>query len=84
MPIIADPHWSSLVRLASQFEFDDVHHYMQAVEYADWMTDIMDDPDAEMFSTNDLIRINEVLLDAFESAHHRRLGYWTRRNLTYN
>ena len=79
-----DAEYKALLNFAQLFAFDAVAEYMREVEYADWMTEIMDDPDAEIFSSADLIRINEILLDAFEAAHQKRLSYWVRRDLTYN
>ena len=78
-----DAEWKALLDFARHFSFDSVCAYMREVEYADWMTEIMDNPDAEMFSHADLIRINEILLDAFEQAHRKRLDYWTRYNLVH-
>ena len=82
MPRPNDAEYKALLNFAQLF--DAVAEYMREVEYADGMTEIMDDPDAEIFSSADLIRINEILLDAFEAAHQKRLSYWVSRDLTYN
>ena len=79
-----DAEWEALLHFARRFDFDAVADYMFEVEYADWMTEIMDDPDAEMFSVDDRIRINEILIDAFEQAHKKTLNYWLKRNLIFN
>ena len=79
-----EQEWTALMDFAKSFRFEDVGEYMVMVEYSDWMTDIMDDPETEMFSNSDLIRINEILLRAFELAHNKFLAYGIKRYYIYN
>ena len=68
---------------ARRFDFEDVGDYMTMVEYADWMTELMDDPEAEMFSSADLVRINMILIDIFEDAHDKKFDYGTKNYYIY-
>lgn len=77
--------WDHIESKARQYSFDDAKLFLFEYDWEpDWMLDIMDDPDAEIISTNDRIAINYVLLNAFERAHGRTLSYWEFRNLLYN
>ena len=68
-----------LIVIAKQYEWDDIKLYITEVGWEpEWMCDFMEDPEAETLSIYDNRRINDMLLQAFEKAHHRRL-YWSYR-----
>lgn len=79
-----EQEWEALKKFAKRFHFEAVGEYMVMVEYSDWMTEIMDDPEAEMFSDADRVRINEILLLAFEIAHGQNLDCDVKKYYVYD
>ena len=68
-----------LVTIALKYNWDDIKEYIADVGWEpEWMCDFMEDPEAEILSIYDKRRINDMLIRAFEEAHHRRL-YWSYR-----
>ncbi len=77
--------WDHIKSEALKYDFDNVKAFINEYEWEpEWMDELMEDPDAEIFSLNDRIAINEVLLSAFMSAHGRFLPYGEYKYLLYN
>ena len=71
-----------LIPIALKYDKTDIHEFIVHVGWdPEWMPDYMEDPDAEFISVYDNRRINEVLLEAFESAHQFRFDRNTREDL---
>lgn len=79
-----DREWEIIKARALEYAFEDVSIFLKEYPLEAWMDNITEDPDAEMFSSRDLLEINDVLLRAFENAHHRTIDRLLYRHLLYN
>ena len=71
-----------LLEEAKKYNYDDVELYICEICWEpDWMLDLVEDPDEEVLTINDIRAINGVLIDAFELAHNRRFDFRTRQRL---
>ena len=71
-----------LISEAKKYEFEDIVCYIKDIDWeSDWMPDLIENPDEEMLTDNDIRAINDVLIKAFEIAHNRRVSYYIRRDL---
>ena len=78
-PSYVRPH---LIEQAQKYDYSDVELYICEIGWEpDWMLDLVEDPDKELLSLDDIRAINAILLETFEIAHNRRFNGCTRQRL---
>lgn len=75
--------FEELVETASYYDKYDVRLYLAEIGWQDWMASVMEHPEHEMLSDDELVAINEILISAFETAHNRSFCPECRKKLLY-
>ena len=70
------------IERAAHYDWEDVRLYIAECGWDSfWMPDYVTADEEDWLSDDDICRINDILLDAFEEAHGRRFDRRTRREL---
>ncbi len=75
--------FEDLVETASYYDKHAIRLYLAEIGWQDWMSSVIEHPEHEMLSDDDLASINEILISAFEKAHNRSFCPECRRQLLY-